>query len=233
MRGVSFEIRSGERAAIVGENGAGKSTIIKLLLGLYRPGSGDIVINGRNINSIPDDERSAEFGAVFQDYCSYQFTLRENVALGDISKLHDDAAITRALEMAGADTIAGLDAPLGKIEDKGIDLSGGQWQRIAIARSYLRDAPYVILDEPTASLDPLAESAMYENFATVLKNRGCIMISHRLASARMADRILVLDRGTIVETGSHAELSGAGGLYADMYQAQSAWYKSAGTGSAE
>jgi ABC-type multidrug transport system fused ATPase/permease subunit len=227
LRGLSFEIKPGERAAIVGENGAGKSTIIKLLLGLYRPGSGGIFIDGRNIDSISDKEISAEFAVVFQDYGSYQLTLRENVALGDISKLNDDESITGALELAGADTIAALDAPLGKIEDNGIDLSGGQWQRIALARSYLRNAPYIILDEPTASLDPIAESRMYENFAGRMRNRGCIMISHRLASAKMADKILVLDKGVIVETGSHAELIGAGGLYAAMYHAQSAWYHDA------
>ena len=187
------------------------------------------MIDGVDIQSLDAEALRRTFSVVFQDYCKYTLTLRENVALGDITKLNDDRALESALKMALAEGIADLDAPLGKLEDDGIDLSGGQWQRLAIARACLPDSAFVILDEPTASLDPLAESRMYNSFAEVLRNRGCIMISHRLASARMADKIIVLSGGTVTETGSHDQLMQSGGLYADMYTAQSAWYLAAGT----
>jgi ATP-binding cassette subfamily B protein len=224
LKGVSFEIRQGERAALVGENGAGKSTIIKLLCRLYKPDSGRILINGQDIQTLDAAALRRVFSVVFQDFCKYTLTLRENVAFGDLSKLQDDDSLHHALKLGLAGDIAQLDTPLGKLEEKGVDLSGGQWQRIAIARACLPDSAFVILDEPTASLDPVAESEMYHSFAEVLKNRGCILISHRLASAKMADKIIVLSNGAVTETGSHEELMHKGGLYAQMYQAQSGWY---------
>ena len=150
----------------------------------------------------------------------------ENVVFGDLSKLHDDDALQIALKMGLADGIAELDTPLGKLEENGVDISGGQWQRVAVARACLPDSAFVVLDEPTASLDPVAESNMYHSFAEVLKNRGSIMISHRLASARMADKIVVLSDGVVLETGSHDSLMTMDGLYARMYESQSAWYNS-------
>ena len=232
LNGVSFEVRQGERVALVGENGAGKSTIVKLLCRLYKPDGGRILINGADIQTVDAAALRRVFSVVFQDFCKYTLTLRENVAFGDISKLRDDGALYDALNMGLAGGIvppagiSNLDAPLGKLEENGVDISGGQWQRVAIARACLPDSAVVILDEPAASLDPVAESDMYNNFAKVLKNRGCIMISHRLASARMADKIVVLSEGVVSETGSHADLTAAGGLYARMYASQSAWYKS-------
>jgi ATP-binding cassette, subfamily B, bacterial len=163
---------------------------------------------------------------VFQDFCKYTLTLRENVAFGDLEKLHDDEALHGALAMGLAEKQADLDAQLGKLEETGTDLSTGEWQRIALARACLPDSAFVILDEPTASLDPIAESKMYHSFAKVLYNRGCIMISHRLASARLADKIVVISSGVVAENGSHAQLIKKGGLYARMYSAQSAWYVS-------
>lgn len=225
LNGVSFEIRQGERVALVGENGAGKSTIIKLLWKLYQPDSGCILINGLNIEQLDTAALRQVFSVVFQDYGKYSLTLRENVAFGDISKLREDDALRAALRMGLAHNIAELDTPLGKLSENGIDISGGQWQRIAIARAYLPDSAFVILDEPTASLDPLAESEMYHSFAQVLKNRGCIMISHRLASARMADKIIVLSKGMVTEMGSHEQLMKAGGFYAQMFVSQSSWYQ--------
>ena len=232
LNGVSFEAGRGERVALVGENGAGKSTVVKLLCRLYAPDSGRILVNGADIQTVDAAALRRVFSVVFQDFCKYTLTLRENVAFGDLSKLHDDDALLDALKMGLADGIAGLDQPLGKLEANGVDISGGQWQRVAVARACLPDSAFVILDEPTASLDPVAESDMYRGFAEVLKNRGCIMISHRLASARMADKIVVLSGGVVSETGSHAELMAAGGLYSRMYASQSAWYTSSAEGDA-
>ena len=228
LNGVSFEVKQGERVALVGENGAGKSTIIKLLCRLYKPDSGRILINGKDIQTVDAAALRRVFSVVFQDFCKYTLTLRENVAFGDLSKLRDDGALQNALKMGLADGIAELDTPLGKLEENGVDISGGQWQRIAVARACLPDSAFVILDEPTASLDPVAESNMYNSFAQVLKNRGCIIISHRLASARMADKIVVLSEGVVSETGGHTGLMEAGGLYSRMYESQSAWYSSSG-----
>jgi ATP-binding cassette subfamily B protein len=162
---------------------------------------------------------------VFQDYCCYNLSLRENIALSQIEKINNDSEIWETLKRCKVDTISeNLDVPLGKIENNGIDLSGGQWQRIAIARALFSDSAFVILDEPTASLDPLAESEMYQSFANILQDRGCIMISHRLASAKMADKIIVIDDGVVVESGKHDTLIEANGLYAKMWKAQSSWY---------
>jgi len=230
LNGVSFEVKQGERVALVGENGAGKSTIIKLLCRLYKPDSGRILINGTDIQTADAAALRRVFSVVFQDFCKYTLTLRENVAFGDLSKLRDDNALRDALKMGLADGIAELDTPLGKLEENGVDISGGQWQRVAVARACLPNSAFVILDEPTASLDPVAESNMYHSFAEVLKNRGCIMISHKLASAKMADKIVVLSDGVVSETGAHADLMAAGGLYSRMYASQSAWYSSSTAG---
>jgi len=257
LKGISFEVKEGERVALVGENGAGKSTIIKLLCRLYKPDSGRILINGADIQTVDAAALRRVFSVVFQDFCKYTLTLRENIAFGDLTKLNDDAALHDALKMGNAsnimrgdgitniESIGGggmasnisdsvddidmpdLDTPLGKLDENGVDISGGQWQRIAIARACLPASAFVILDEPTASLDPVAESNMYDSFAEVLKNRGCIMISHRLASARLADKIVVLSDGIVTESGGHDELMSAGGLYARMYKSQSSWYSSA------
>jgi len=224
LRGVSFEVKPGERVALVGENGAGKSTIVKLLCNLYKPDSGRILINGTDLATLDASDVRRVFSVVFQDYSRYTLTLRENVAFGDLSRLEDDNALHNALRMGLADGIAELDIPLGKLEEAGIDLSGGQWQRVALARACLADSAFILLDEPTAALDPLAESRMYSSFAQALQSRGCIMISHRLASARMADKIVVLSDGKVSQAGSHDELMTAGGLYARMYASQSAWY---------
>jgi ABC-type multidrug transport system fused ATPase/permease subunit len=227
LDGVSFTLRAGERLALVGENGAGKSTLIKLLLRLYRPESGVIRVDGVDLQTLSESAVRSIFGVVFQDFGKYMLTLRENVAFGDVSRIDDDDALREALRLGMAGGIAPLDAALGKLEENGVDLSGGEWQRIAIARACMSDAPFVILDEPTASLDPVAESALYESFSNVLGERGCVLISHRLASARLADRILLLADGKIAEEGSHEALTEAGGLYAAMYRAQSVWYRDA------
>lgn len=230
LNGITFTIEPNERMALVGENGAGKSTIIKLLCRLYKPNSGKITINSIDINDLSQKQLRSVLSVVFQDFANYFLTLRENVAFGNIGKLHDNNAIKLALSQGLAEGIGinakgdNLDMNLGKLEENGVDLSGGQWQRVAIARACIADSSFVILDEPTASLDPVAESEMYHSFAEIMKNKGCIMISHRLASAKMCDKIIVLDGGRVTQQGSHEVLMQSGGLYAKMFSTQSAWY---------
>lgn len=230
LKNVTFYVKTGERIAFVGENGAGKSTIIKLLCGLYEPTAGKITIGGVPVREMTRQLRNSLLSVVFQDFQSYQMTLRENIAFGNLKMLYDDDTLYHALQLAGGEELCDgnvqrLNRNLGKLTEDGLDLSKGQWQRVAMARAFVSDANYVILDEPTASLDPIAESHMYENFARIFHSRGTIMISHRLASARMADRILVLDGGRIVQSGSHQELMQREGLYKTMYETQSSFYQ--------
>lgn len=230
LRGISFEIKDGESIALVGENGAGKSTIIKLLCRLYSPNSGRILVNGTDISELSIAQLRGLISVVFQDYINYQLTLRENVAFGNIAKMSDDKAIEEVLGHLFSDGFGkDIDINLGKIEEDGIDLSGGQWQRIAIARAYLSDSSFLVLDEPTASIDPVAESEMYHSFAKVLEDKGSILISHRLASAKIVDRIIVITDGVVSEQGTHDELIGSDGLYSRMWDAQSSWYKGGDT----
>jgi len=235
LKNVTFYVKDGERIAFVGENGAGKSTIIKLLCGLYEPTTGNVTIGGVPVREIAPEMRVKLLSVVFQDFQSYQMTLRENVAFGNLGALAEDEKLKAALKDAdGLELIEeaekGLDRNLGKLAEDGQDLSKGQWQRVAMARAFVSDAKFVILDEPTASLDPLAESHMYENFSKIFHSRGTIMVSHRLASAKMADRILVLDGGRIVQSGSHEALMREQGLYRTMFLAQSSFYVEGGVG---
>lgn len=232
LEDVTFDITEGEHVALVGRNGAGKSTVVKLLAGLYNPTSGSIQVPNGNGGNNGNDSSEGNCGLrgrvsfVFQDFMRYDLDLRHNVALGSVDKLDDDEALTQALARSGF-TYEGLslDTPLGKIESSGVDLSGGQWQRLAIARALVSDSPLIVLDEPTASLDPLAECELYQSFGEAMKGRACLIISHRLASAQMCDRIIVLDEGRIVQEGSHDELMAQEGLYREMYRAQASWYQ--------
>lgn len=232
LKNVSFSFESGESVALVGENGAGKSTLVKLLLGLYQPDGGTIRVNQCKLQELDGESKKRLFGVIFQDYTKYFLTLRENVAFGNLKHLRNDEKIDRALRDGMAQDIAelgekSLDINLGKLETDGVDLSGGQWQRVALSRALISDAAFIILDEPTAAMDPVAESRMYEAFLEVMQERGSIMISHRLASAKMADRIIVLKDGQVCETGTHDELMEQQGLYCEMYRQQSAWYQTA------
>lgn len=224
---LSFRIEAGQKAALVGVNGAGKSTIIKLLCRLYQPDDGQILINGVDINAYRQEEICRIFSVMFQDYGTYAATLRENVAFGNMKYLNDDEKLLQALQIGfGEEAGIGLDTNLGKMTDDGIDLSGGQWQKAALARAYISDAAFRILDEPTSAMDPIAESRLYNSFLSLIKGRGCLIVSHRLPSARMADLILVLNNGKIAEQGTHEELYRQNGIYTFMWNEQSKWYQS-------
>lgn len=225
LRNISFTIEPGSHIALVGKNGSGKTTLIKLIAGLYQPSSGTIYIGGKNINELSQTEIHKAVSIVFQDYANYQMSLRENIALGALEHLHDDAHLKKALSFVSSDAcFDNLDLKLGKLDEDGVDFSGGQWQKVAIARACAADSQFIIFDEPTASLDPSAEREMYFNLEKIINNRGCIFISHRLASAKMADKILVLDKGEIIETGTHSELMNRKKLYCEMYESQVSWY---------
>lgn len=223
---LSLTINPGEKISIVGPNGAGKSTVIKLICGLYVPDSGTIKINGIDIRKLSRKSLKKIRSVVFQDFYRFYSTIRENVAYSQIENMADNEQIKRALANGMALDLMEKhpDTNLGNLEEDGADLSGGQWQKIAIARACFCQSQFLILDEPTAALDPIAESQMYYVFSEILKDYGYIFISHRLASAKMAERILVLDQGTIIEDGSHEELMRKKGFYYAMFMKQSAWY---------
>ena len=237
LAGVTLTLRPQERVALVGENGAGKTTLVRLLLGLYRPTEGAITVDGIDLTEIDPDEWWREATAVFQDFVRFPTTVRENIAYGDVGVLADGTAATEAVQQriaaaaarSGADQFiatlpAEYDAQLGKEWPGGVELSSGQWQRLAIARAYLRDAQIIVLDEPTAALDPRAEVAVYRQFSRAAAGRCAVLISHRLGAARLADRIVVLTDGRLIEEGSHDDLLQRDGVYAHMYRLQASWY---------
>ena len=223
----SLRLERGKHYAFVGVNGAGKTTMMKLITGLYDNYEGEILLNGRDIRTFPQSALKALCAVVFQDFARYQVSMRDSITLGDEARNQN---LNEVLEQVGltdaVNTLSkGLDTPLGKIYEGGQDLSGGQWQRLAIARALVRNSPIRILDEPTAALDPVSESEFYAHFGELSKGTTTIFISHRLGSTKLADRIFVLDGGKIVEEGTQAELLAKGGLYAEMYEAQRSWYE--------
>lgn len=228
LKDLSFEFDSNQHISFVGENGAGKSTIIKLLCGLYKPTKGEIYVDNVNLNQLSDKQRQSLLTVIFQDFQNYELTVRENVAFGNIDKINNDEIILHAMKKADIQSILkptiGLDMNLGKIEEDGVNLSLGQWQRLAISRVYLANASFIIMDEPTASLDPVAENGVYTQFYKFSQMTGTITISHRLASAKMADIIYVISDGSIKEFGNHEELMEHKKLYYKMFMLQSSWY---------
>jgi ATP-binding cassette, subfamily B, bacterial len=229
LEGVSLEIGAGEIVALVGENGSGKTTLAKLLCRLYLPHAGRILWDGVDTASVDADELRRSVAVIFQDFLRYALPARENVGMGRHQRLGDQDAIVAAATQAGAhDTIAklprGYDTVLGPEFHGGKELSIGQWQRVALARAFFRDAPFIILDEPTAALDARAEHELFDGIRTLCQGRSVLLISHRFSSVRSADRIYVLDGGRVVESGSHDQLMALGGLYADLFTLQAKAY---------
>jgi ATP-binding cassette subfamily B protein len=231
LRDVSLRVPAGEKIALVGHNGAGKSTFIKLLTRLYEPTEGRILLDGKDLRDWDKDALRKRIGVVFQDYNQYQFDVTENVGLGSVEHMGDEARVERAIDLGGAREVVdalprGRHAQLGRWFKDGVELSGGQWQKIALARAFMREeADILVLDEPTAALDAEAEHAVFERFKTLANGRTAILISHRFPTVRMADRILVLDAGRIVEQGTHRELLDGHGRYSHMFELQAHGYQ--------
>lgn len=229
LQNVSFHIRPGEKIAVVGENGSGKTTLVKCLMGLYPTQQGHILFDGIPLEAIAEQERYKQITVLFQDFMKYALTVRENIAFGDIERLDDYDRLHRVAAQTAVDQLAaglknGYDTPLGRTLFDGEDLSGGQWQRIAIARALFRNGQIIILDEPTAALDPRTEMEVFHHFRRLTANKTAIFISHRMAAARMADRIIVMKNGRVEEVGTHDELYAREGEYHRMYSMQAQWY---------
>ena len=230
LKDFNLTIQSGEKIAVVGENGAGKTTLIKVLLRFYDVSEGEVLINGVNIKEVDLDEWHMCIGALFQDFIKYQFTFKENVYLGDLTKTNEEKLLREAIDISGAnkflDTLPdGINQVVGKMFEGGIDLSGGQWQKLALARAFFRDAPILILDEPTSAIDAKAEYEIFQNVQKLQKDKTVVIISHRFSTVRHADRILVLGDGKILEEGNHDELMKRKGLYAELFEIQAQGYK--------
>ncbi|MBV9264697.1 MAG: ABC transporter ATP-binding protein [Acidobacteriaceae bacterium] len=227
---VTFRFYAREKIALVGENGAGKTTLVKLLARLYDPTEGRILLDGTDLREYDVDDLRREIGVIFQDYMRYDMLARENIGFGRILEIGDDARIIRSAEKSlAAGVIEGLPGAygqmLGRRFEGGVDLSIGQWQKIALARAYMRDAQILILDEPTASLDARAEFEVYQRFVDLTAGKMAVLISHRFSTVRMADRIVVLEHGRIVEQGSHQQLVALGGKYSELFELQAAGYR--------
>lgn len=229
LRNLNFTLRSGEKLALVGENGSGKTTLVKLIARMYDPSEGTIYLDGTDIKSFKIQSYRKLIGVIFQDYVRFSFKANENIAIGNIDHLQSQSDIERSATLSLADKVIEklplkYDQILGQRFTGGIDLSGGEWQKVALARAYMRDASIVILDEPTASLDARAEYEVFKRFAELTKGKTAVIISHRFSTVRMADRILVLQKGNMLELGSHEELLESKGLYYELFSLQAKGY---------
>ncbi|MBF0780649.1 MULTISPECIES: ABC transporter ATP-binding protein [unclassified Granulicatella] len=229
LKGMSFQIISGKHYAFVGLNGAGKTTITKLLTGLYLSYEGQILINGKELKDYSQANIKAMFSVVYQDFAKYHLSLKDNICLGNLGHACDIEKIERSLEQSELNVLLtdlpnGIETHLGRLSNHSYELSGGQWQKIAIARSIYSNAPINILDEPTASLDPLAESKLYDTFGRLMEGKTSLLITHRLGATRLVNDIFVIDAGKVVERGNHHTLMALNGYYAQMYKTQKEWY---------
>ncbi len=227
---LNLTLRPGERVALIGENGEGKTTIVKLMTRLYDPTAGQILLDGVDLREYDLEDLYREIGVIFQDFMRYEMTARENIAVGRIEELPSTELILSAAHKSLADEViakleGGYDQMLGRRFLDGVDLSGGEWQKLALARAYLRDAQLLILDEPTAALDARSEFEVFERFAELTQGKMSLFISHRFSTVRMADRIIVLSKGRIAEDGNHRQLMALGGRYAEMFELQAASYR--------
>jgi ATP-binding cassette subfamily B protein len=230
LKNFNFTLSPGERIALIGENGQGKTTVVKLITRLYDPTEGQILLDGVDLRDYQLEDLHHEIGVIFQDFMRYEMTARENIAVGRVERQHTEEDIRQAAEKSlAASVIAklenGYDQQLGRRFETGVELSGGEWQRVALARAYLRDAQLLVLDEPTAALDAKSELEVFERFAELTKDKMALLISHRFSTVRMADRIVVLSGGQLVEEGNHKQLMALGGLYAEMFEMQAASYR--------
>lgn len=229
LRHLNFTLNPGEKLALVGENGAGKTTLVKLLAHLYEPSEGRILLDGVDLCDYDPEDLRREIGIIFQDYVRFMFTAGENIAIGNITQKEDQPRILDSAHKSLADTVIEplpkkYGQMLGKRFAGGVDLSGGQWQKVALARAYMREAQLIILDEPTASLDARAEHEVFVRFAELMKGKAAVLISHRFSTVRMADRILFLEHGELLELGTHEELLAKGGKYAELFRLQAKGY---------
>ena len=230
VRGIDFHLRPGEKLALVGENGAGKTTLVKLLARLYEPSEGRIMLDGRDLREYELSSLRGAIGVIFQDFIKFQFSAGDNIGVGEVGQIRQKPLVEQAAQKSLADTVVaalpdGYDQVLGKRFHGGVDLSGGQWQKIALGRAYMKNAELLILDEPTSALDARAEHEVFERFSALLEGKTAVLISHRFSTVRMADRILVLEGGRVVELGSHEELLQMRGKYAELFELQAAGYQ--------
>ena len=230
LRNFTFTLAPGERVALIGENGQGKTTIVKLITRLYDPTEGQILLDGIDLREYSIEDLHREIGVIFQDFMRYEMSALDNIAVGSVNKVQQREAIENAANKSLADTVVrklerGYDQILGRRFEGGVELSGGEWQKIALARAYLRDAQLLILDEPTAALDARSELEVFERFAELTEGKMALLISHRFSTVRIADRIVVLSEGKLIEEGNHQTLMESGGLYAQMFEMQAASYR--------
>jgi ATP-binding cassette subfamily B protein len=230
VQNINFSLHPSEKVALIGENGAGKTTLVKLLARLYDPTAGRILLDGVDLREYDVEDLRREIGVIFQDFMRYEMVIRENIGFGNIDSLDDQDRIESAARKSLAESVIdrlpkGYDQMVGRRFEGGVDLSGGEWQKIALARAYMRDAQLLILDEPTATLDARAEYEVFQRFAELTRGRMAVLISHRFSTVRMADRILVLQGGAVREQGSHEELVSLGGHYAELFELQAAGYR--------
>ena len=230
LNGLNFHLRPGERVALIGENGEGKTTIVKLLTRLYDPAEGQVLLDGVDLREYDLEDLYHEIGVIFQDFMRYEMTARENIAVGRIEQIENMELLQESAHKSMADGVvaklpAGYAQMLGRRFDGGVDLSGGEWQKVALARAYLRDAQVLILDEPTSALDARSEYEVFQRFAELTAGKMALFISHRFSTVRMADRIVVLENGRIAEEGDHDALTQLGGRYAEMFELQAASYR--------